>query len=288
MRAASRFAAILVAATALAGPGSRGAIAAAQAASDGDCTIEGARFAGAEHAGQLDGGQILWRSRLFARHLSRDQTCRLSLAVPLPETVRLDPASPGAVARVDGSGRIEAIDLEGAGWRPETIDGETFEVRELRLVQALPELGRVQLGAPIAAGPAAQVVRLSGADAIHFEPQRELGIRRHVGFRAERDLHEASWERLDRLTDGASGGGPTRDPEQIYLTGGARLAATRGLVGTLSSWSDRTRSTLATIALLFLFAIAILSALYRGLTRTASRERAEAMLSAEFASLDKK
>jgi hypothetical protein len=198
----------------------------------------------------------------------------IDLAFPLPAGTTIDPST--EIEPVEQGGHI-------VGFRVLTPGALRGRV-DVLLAEPLDRRGdAVRLGAPLAAGDAVQIVELTGADDLRFEPGGAMALERHVGFFAPPELPSAARDACDRAV------GYVRlrtidDP--MYVQATPQIAAEQGLQGTLSTRAERGRSGVIGAAGLFLGVVVALVLLQRKLAHAARIEHAEQSLAAEFAKLD--
>jgi len=226
----------------------------------------------ASHDATVEADRITWRTTYFGNDApGTGDVVRVDLAAPIrcaPEEVRAS-----HLVRVVRSGdAITGFEIqEYAGWRDAIV---------VTVVQRI-DRSAVVLAPPLARGDAVQVVTVSGADELRFEPGGASFIR-HVGYLATDDVDHAARAQCDDLV------GRTFPPSAspIYLRGSSRVAS-EGIRGALTTASERSRPGLLGTAFAFV-AIAIgLALFYRRLSGQARAEQAEAALREEFANVER-
>jgi hypothetical protein len=230
-----------------------------------------APLAAARHQGTVAGATVRFRSELV---LGAERPKAISLAYPLPEGARVEP-SPD-VEPVLRDGRVVALRL-----LPDGAPGGRIFVTVV--VPFEPKGGEVRLTPPLAAGPAVQIVDVTGPDDLRFEPLPRTEIVRHVGFFAPADLPPSARDLADRAM--AHVRSRTGD-DPMYVQASGPIAADEGIRGTLSTAADRLRTGALGAGAIFAALVLGLSLLWRRLARAAKIEQAERALAAEFAKLD--
>jgi hypothetical protein len=213
--------------------------------------------------------------RVHSQYVLRSSlTPTIDLAFPLPLGTTVDPSS--EIDPVEQSGRIVGFRVLSPG----AIRGRV----DVLLSEPLDRHGNAaRIVAPLAAGDAVQIVEVTGADDLRFEPDPLTGLERHVGFFAPPDLAPAARDACDRAV------GYVRlrtidDP--LYLQSTPRITADEGLHGTFSTREDRGRSGAIWAAALFVGVVVSLVVVQRRLAYTARIEHAEQTLAAEFDRLE--
>jgi hypothetical protein len=225
----------------------------------------------ARHAGIVTASIVRFHSEYVLRG---SLTEVIDLAFPLPEGSTVDPST--EIAPVERDGRIVALRV----LTPGALRGRV----DVLLSEPLDRRGNAaRVAAPIAAGDAVQIVEVTGADDLRFEPDASLQLERHVGFFAPPELSPGARDACDKAV------GYVRlrtidDP--LYVQATAQIAADQGLQGTFSTRADRGRSGAIGAAAAFFGLVVGLVLLQRRLARTARIEHAEQTLAAEFEKLD--
>lgn len=225
----------------------------------------------ARHHGTISGTSIRWRSELVLRP---DGARTIELAYPLPEGTVIEISTDATPVRREQ--RVVAFEvLPEAEFRGKVVVtlSEPFD-RRARDTHLRP---------PVAAGDAVQIVDITGADDLRFEPAPQTRLARHVGFFAPVDLPPSARHACDRAV-GYFRARPTDDP--MYLVPSAPLAAEQGIRGTLVSTADRLRTGAIGAGGVFVALVVGLVLMLRKLARAAKIEQAERALAAEYASLE--
>lgn len=225
----------------------------------------------ARHAGVVTASEVRFHSEYVLRG---SLTPVIDLAFPLPAGTTIDPST--EIAPVEREGRI-------VGFRvltPGAIRGRV----DVLLTEPLERRGdAVRLGAPLADGDAVQIVELTGADDLRFEPGATTQLERHVGFFAPAELPSTARDACDRAVHYVR---LRTIDDPMYVQPTPQIVAEQGLRGTLSTRADRGRSGAIGAVGLFLGVVVSLVLLQRKLAHTARIEHAEQTLAAEFAKLD--
>lgn len=230
-----------------------------------------APIAAARHRGTIAGDTIRFRSEFV---LGAERPQAINLAYALPEGAGVETSSD--LAPVTRDGRVVALRLLPDG----APGGRAF----VTVVMHLDRKGHeARLTPPLAAGPAVQLVDVTGPDDLRFEPLPRTEIARHVGFFAPADLPPSARDACDRaLFHVRSRTGD--DP--MYVQATAPVAADEGIRGTFSTAADRLRTGALGAGAIFAALVAGLAVLWRRLARAAKIEQAERALAAEFDRLD--
>jgi hypothetical protein len=245
-------------------------LAAALALSAPAAAAEGPILA-AHHAAIVTASSVRFHSEYV---LQGSLTPTIDLAFPLPEGTTIDPSAD--VAPIEREGRIVGLRVLAAG----AIRGRV----EIMLAEPLDRNGdAARIAAPLASGDAVQIVEVTGADDLRFEPAASLQLERHVGFFAPLELSPSARDACDKAVHYVR---LRTIDDPIYVQSTARIAAEEGLRGTLTTREDRGRSGAIGAAGLFLGLVVGLVLLQRRLARTARIEHAEQTLAAEFERLD--
>jgi hypothetical protein len=241
------------------------------------CAVPPSSVVAATHDGVLTADAIRWSSVLVLEGPPRP--IEIPLAVPLTESVRMAEPLDGTVSLVrDAHGSVVALEASERA----LVDSDGAHSRlVLSVTQRIAsEQAPVHLEPPLSAGPAVQAVRLTGGDGAHFEPAPELGIERHVGFWAAPRVDPRSREAVLELARASAG-------DWIFLTAGPELTGAGGLVGSLTTFEQRSRPAVFVAGGVFGSLVLAFSALHRRLARRTEAERADAVLAAEIALLDR-
>jgi hypothetical protein len=230
-----------------------------------------APIAAARHQGTIAGDTIRFRSELV---LGAERPQAIELTYPLPEGAVVEPSLD--LAPVTRDGRIVALRLQPDG----APGGRAFVTVVMRLDR---KGGEARLTPPLAAGPALQIVDVTGPDDLRFEPLPRTEIARHVGFFAPADLPPSARDACDRLM--AHVRSRTGD-DPMYVLASAQVTADEGIRGSLSTAADRLRTGALGAGAIFAALVAGLAVLWRRLARAAKIEQAERALAAEFAKLE--
>jgi hypothetical protein len=185
---------------------------------------------------------------------------RLAFAVPLPPGTTSDLPALGANGRTTGL-CVERALLE---------DG----VLRVSFVEPPPV---AEVGAPVAAGAAVQIVEAGDPADTAIEPTGR-GLVRHVGFFAPEAVGHPAREDALRLAERR--GIPVESP--IFVRG-EDVAAGGGLAGHVVDPRARTRGSAAGVAAVFAAIVAALALAAKRLRSRASVERADALLASEIA-----
>ena len=218
--------------------------------------------------------RLVWRAQWVlerddAAEIAEGATRTLRFAVPLPEGESLDPA-PGLEPLLDG-GR-----LVGARVDARALAGRSVQAT-LRQPLARDATKAIPLGAPVAAGAAAQIVDGDLGAGMRLEVTHAKGIERHVGFTAPIEIGHSAREEARRLTGYASRvtGAP------LYVRG--EDVRTRGVLTAdlVSASAQRSRGGMA-VGVGFAAAVAALIVAMKRLHARATEERADAVLAADI------
>lgn len=192
----------------------------------------------------------------------------LPLAVPLPPGETLVP-TPGIEAELDGD-RLVALCVA-----PDAIRGRTLFAS---FAQPAPRSGRdaIALGAPVAASGAVQIVDTSVGDA-RLEVSDAPLLEKHVGYIAARTISAGARAEARRLTEVRA----RLSASPLYLRGeDVRVAG--GLTARIVEPRVRARESALGVALAFAGIAGALVLAARRLQRSASIERADAVLASEI------
>ncbi|MEP7121956.1 MAG: hypothetical protein ABJE95_13635 [Byssovorax sp.] len=246
------------------------ALAAGLALSAPAAAAEGSILA-AHHAGIVTASNVRFHSEYVLRG---SLTEAIDLAFPLPEGTRIDPST--EIAPVERDGRITGFRVLPPGALRGRVD--------VLLAEPLDRSGNaVRIAAPLASGDAVQIVEVTGADDLRFEPGASLQLERHVGFFAPPELSPTARAACDRAVQYLR---LRTIDDPLYVQTTAQITADEGLRGTLSTREDRVRSGAIGAAAIFLGLVVGLMLLQRRLAGSARIEHAEQTLAAEFEKLD--
>jgi hypothetical protein len=233
-----------------------------------NCTGTVPIVAGLSIAHRIEGG-ISWDAR-FVVDIDAARDFRggaIMFAAPLPDVLA---PQPGIEAIVDG-GRITGLCVS-----PTALENRTIHAYFTQLDE-LSSRHDTQLGVPIVAGSAVQMVDAAVGDELRLESVRGGGLAPHVGFLAASGIGHDAREEARRLTDAPLPVGRT----QIYVRGDD-LRTGGALEGHLLGTRAKSPASITGAALAFGFVVLALVALARRLRRAASIERADAVLAAEI------
>jgi len=214
-------------------------------------------------------GGLSWDARFVVDiAAARDfQGGAMMFAAPLPDVVA---PQAGIEAIVDGD-RVTGLCVSPAALENRTIHAYFTQIAELS------PRHDTQLGVPIVAGSAVQMVDAAVGDELRLESVRGGGLAPHVGFLAASGIGRDAREEARRLTDAPLPVGRT----QIFVRGDD-LRTGGALEGRLLGTRAKSPASIAGAALAFAFVVVALVGLARRLRRAASIERADAVLAAEI------
>ncbi len=192
----------------------------------------------------------------------------LPFAVPLPAGEELVPA-PGLAAVTDGD-RIVGLCVGRDALRDRTVSA-SFVQRPA----AAASVG-VELGAPVAAGSAVQIIETSIGER-RIEPAVTPLLEKHVGYVAPRAISHGAREEARRLTDVRA----KVSTSPIYVRGDD-IHAIGGLTGRIVDPQTRARRSAAGVGIVFAGIVGALVLAARKLRDTAGVERADALLASEI------
>ena len=192
----------------------------------------------------------------------------LPFAVPLPSGEELVPA-PGLAAVTDGD-RIVGLCVGRDALRDRTVSA-SFVQRPA----AAASVG-VELGAPVAAGSAVQIIETSIGER-RIEPAATPLLEKHVGYVAPRAISHGAREEARRLTDVRA----KVSTSPIYVRGDD-VHAIGGLTGRIVDPQTRARRSAAGVGIVFAGIVGALVLAARKLRDTAGVERADALLASEI------
>ncbi len=192
----------------------------------------------------------------------------IPLAAPLPAGEELAPTDGLAMTEQNGGGVGLCVASEAL--RDRTISASFFQ--PVQPSNSSP----IVLGAPIAAGPAVQIVETSLGET-WLELVVTPPFEKHVGYVAPRAIGAAAREEARRLT----GVPATLDTRPIYVRGDD-AHADRALTATIADPRARTQKSAVGTGIVFAVVVGALVLAARKLRETANVERADALLASEI------
>jgi hypothetical protein len=219
---------------------------------------------------------IHWDARFvlatdFAGTVAENETFVVRFAHPLPEGESLWLEAPfsgvPSIRGVYDSGRMIAVRVPGS-----LVEGRVVHARFVQRVAK--DAGALVLGAPIAQGPATQIVEGAIGAGTRFELD-EKKFERHVGYVTTRGVDPSSREEARRLTGATHG----MSAALIYVRGDD---VGEGIDARIVSTRDRAQSGFLPIVGVFAAIVAALLFALSRLRHAASVERADAILAADI------
>ena len=192
----------------------------------------------------------------------------LPFAVPLPAGEELVP-TPGLAAVTDGD-RVIGLCVAREALRDRTVSASF--VQRTAPSASVP----IELGAPVAAGTAVQIIETSIGDR-RIEPAATPLLEKHVGYAAPRAISHGAREEARRLTDVRA----KVSTSPIYVRGDD-VHAIGGLKARIVDPRTRARRSAAGVGVAFAGIVGVLVLAARKLRDTASVERADALLASEI------
>ena len=192
----------------------------------------------------------------------------LPLAVPLPAGTELT-ATPG-VAALESGGRIVGLCVARGALHDRTVSAS--------FLRHLPATGPspVELGAPIAAGSAVQIVETSIGEK-WIEPIATSPLEKHVGYVAPHAISGGAREEARRLT-----GVPAKVSRSPIYVRGDDVHNIGGLSARIVDPRSRARGSAVGAGIVFACIVGALVLAARKLRDTASVERADALLASQI------
>lgn len=231
------------------------------------------------HDGTLLSAAIEWETTIvFDEPVEGPRS--MELAIPLPPEIEVAPAGArgGAVAFRDARGAVTGFELLPAGASGEHARTIVLRLRQPLQADAASGDAAIRLAAPLLAGRAPQGIALLGEAGARFSPDTRLGIEHRVGRLA---THGFGFDTLNGLEAAERAMGRVPAPWRCWLVADSRLGDAGGLVGKLETGRPR-RGVVVATGVGFLAVVALLGAGVRGLSRSARRERDDALLEREL------
>jgi hypothetical protein len=192
----------------------------------------------------------------------------LPLAVPLPTGMELI-ATPG-LAALESDGRIAGLCVA-----RDALHDRTVSVSFLQHLLATGP-NPVELGAPVAAGSAVQIIETSIGEK-WIEPIATSRLERHVGYVAPRAISGGAREEARRLT-----GVPAKVSTSPIYVRGDDVHTIGGLSARIVDPKARARGSALGAGIVFVGIVGALVLAARKLRDTASVERADALLASQI------
>lgn len=218
--------------------------------------------------------QLVWNARWVlsvedAEAVSHGGSRTIRFASPLPEGETLD-ATSGIEAIVEND-HLAGVR---ADWR--ALEGRSVRAT-LRQPLAKAASTGIPLGAPFAAGTAAQIVDGDLGKGARLEVTGARGIEKHVGFTGPAEIGHAARDEARRLT----GYEPRLTGAPLYVRG-EDIAARGVLKADVTSASERESRGGIAVGAGFVVVVGALILAMKKLGSRASVERADALLAAEI------
>ncbi len=204
--------------------------------------------------------------RWDVRYFATGKGGAITFAVPLLAEERLVPTrGVTAITTLDGA-RITGVCIEPEAMGDHTIAAAFVQPR-----------GGDALGAPVAAGSFVQVIDGPSTSDVRLQIDAIRGLEHHVGFVAPRTVDHWAREEARRWT----GTAPHLTKNPVFVRGDDVLAS-GGLSGRLVDPRAEAPGSALAVLVLFIAAVGALTYAARSLRRTASAERADALLVEEI------